>query len=117
MQELEIIQRIQQLCAARNWTLYRLAKESGITYSTLCTMLHKETTPSIPTLTKLCQGFGISLSEFFDTTNDWAMLTPGQKMHLSFWNSLNSQNQDAVNKYMTFLLQAQGSDAANKDPQ
>ena len=109
MQEQDILKRIQQLCTVRNWTLYRLAKESGITYSTLCTMLHKETAPSIPTLIKLCQGFGISLSEFFDTTNDWAVLSPEQKAHLQLWDQLNADNQNAVLKYMRFLIHEQGN--------
>ena len=64
MCEQEIINRIRELCDARGWTIYRLAKSCDITYSTLCTMLHKGTAPSIPTLVKLCQGFGITLSDF-----------------------------------------------------
>ena len=35
MQNFAVIARIQELCNARGWTYYRLAKESGITYSTL----------------------------------------------------------------------------------
>ena len=42
MQEFAVITHIQELCNARGWTYYRLAKESGITYSTLSTMLNKE---------------------------------------------------------------------------
>lgn len=68
MQEQEIISRIIALCSARGWTFYRLAKQSGITYSTLCTMLHKATAPSVPTLIKICRGFDISLSEFLTPT-------------------------------------------------
>lgn len=107
MQESEIIERIRALCTARSWSLYRLAKESGITYSTLCTMLHKATAPSIPTLVKLCRGFGISLSEFFDTDNDWATLSPAQKTHLRRWDALTEPNQQATEKYMQYLLTEQ----------
>lgn len=104
MQEQEIIGRIQKLCADRNWTLYRLAKQSDITYSTLCTMLHKATAPSVPTLVKLCNGFGISLSEFFDTDNDWASLSENQRTHLRQWDTLDEANRQAVQKYMQYLL-------------
>lgn len=107
MQEQDIIARINQLCAVRGWTCYRLAKQSGITYSTLCTMLHKSTAPSIPTLVKLCRGFGISLSEFFDTGDDWATLTQAQKEHLQLWNALNEANRQSTEKYMNFLLSGQ----------
>ena len=107
MQEIEIMDRIKALCLARNWSFYRLAKESNITYSTLCTMLHKATLPSISTLIKICQGFGISLSEFFNTDNDWATLTASQKVHLSQWDMLSEHNKQATGKYIAFLLKEQ----------
>lgn len=107
MQEREIIERINTLCSVRGWSFYRLAKESGITYSTLCTMLHKATAPSIPTLVKLCKGFGITLSEFFDADNDTALLTQEQKSFLRLWNSLSPENQKAAGKYLSFLRETQ----------
>lgn len=107
MEETEIIARIKDLCEARNWTIYRLAKQSGITYSTLCTMLHKETAPSVPTLVKLCRGFDISLSEFFDIDDQWASLSSAQKNHLQLWDALEDQNQQATEKFMQYLLSKQ----------
>lgn len=107
MQESEVIARIKDLCSARGWTIYRLAKQSGITYSTLCTMLHKSTAPSIPTLVKLCRGLDISLSEFFDRDNEWATLSPAQKEHLQLWAALNEPNRQAAEKYMQYLLSEQ----------
>lgn len=106
MRENDIIDRIIALCDARSWSYYRLAKESGITYSTLCTMLHKATAPSIPTLVKLCDGFGITLSEFFSDSG-FAVLTPEQKSHLQKWGLLSVENQSAIEKYMDFLLAGQ----------
>ena len=107
MQESEIIERIKALCQARSWTSYRLAKESGITYSTLCTMLHKVNTPSIPTLIKICDGFGITLSEFFDKDNDTAFLSDEQKDHLDRWNRLTDENKSIAEKYIDFFLSQQ----------
>ena len=114
MQEQEIITRIKQLCNTRNWSFYRLAKESGITYSTLCTMLHKANSPSVPTLIKLCNGFGITLSEFFDVTNDTALLSPEEKHVLCLWNALNGENRGAAEKYLRFLSESQSFNS--KDP-
>ena len=37
MQEFALIAWIQELCNARGWTYYRLAKESGITYRSVGT--------------------------------------------------------------------------------
>ena len=38
MNEINPLDRIQQLCDERGWSYYQLAKASGITYSTLNTM-------------------------------------------------------------------------------
>lgn len=113
MQDSKIIERIKYLCEARSWTVYRLAKESGITYSTLCTMLHKSNAPSIPTLQKICQGFGISLSQLFERENDSAELTEEQRKHLLLWNALSETNRQAVDQYLRFLISQQESGESN----
>ena len=107
MQEQDIIQRIISICQARSWTFYRLAKESGITYSTLCTMLHKSNAPSVPTLMKICNGFGITLAEFFGDNEESLLLTDSQKKHLHQWNSLSGENRAAAEKYIDYLLAQQ----------
>lgn len=107
MQEYEIIERIKALCQTRFWTYYQLAKESGIAYSTLHTMLHKANTPSLPTLIKICDGFGITLAEFFDKDNDIAFLSDAQKFHLSQWNHLTDENKGIAEKYIDFLISQQ----------
>lgn len=107
MQEREVIERIKALCKVRSWTTYRLAKESGITYSTLCTMLHKSNSPSIPTLAKICNGFGISLAQFFDADDQHAILTPSQFEHLALWDQLSDENKEITEKYMSFLISQQ----------
>ena len=103
MREHDIIPRIKALCAAREWTFYRLAKESGIPYSTLCTMLHKACAPSIPTLVKICDGFGITLAEFFDEGCPNAELSSGQRQLLRQWDSLSPEQRRHLSQYMTFL--------------
>lgn len=105
MQEFAVLARIRALCRARGWTYYRLAKESGIPYSTLSTMLNKENLPSIPTLEKLCGGFGISLCQFFADDNGWAALTDAQKAHLAQWERLDADSRVAAERYLDFLLQ------------
>ena len=55
MNDINPLERIRGLCAERNWTYYQLSKASGIPYSTLNTMLHKDNMPSLPTLHKLCR--------------------------------------------------------------
>ena len=65
MRDKDVIQHIQDLCKERSWTYYRLAKEADIPYSTLNNMVNRTNIPTIPTLQKLCDAFGITLADFF----------------------------------------------------
>ena len=107
MTDFDVIGRINELCKARSWTYYRLAKESGIPYSSLNTLLHKSYLPTIPSLMKLCVGFGITLAEFFDEGNETATLTRQEKICLSYWNRLDAHSQELALAYMDGLAARQ----------
>ena len=64
----DILKRITSLMNSRNWTLYKLAKESDIPYSSLNSMFQKNNQPTISTLEKICKAFNITMSEFFSNT-------------------------------------------------
>ena len=63
MIEKEVLVRIQQLLDFKHWTLYKLAKKSGIPYSSLNNIFNRQTCPTVVTLEKICNGFDISISE------------------------------------------------------
>ncbi len=98
------------MCKARAWTYYRLAKESGIPYSTLNTMLHKSNVPTVPSLMKVCNGFGITLSQFFDSGDETAILTRQEKNCLAHWGRLDDHSQELALVYMEGLAARQGED-------
>lgn len=66
MVENEVLLRIRELLKLNHWTIYKLAKASGVPYSSLNNCFLRNTCPTIPTLEKLCIGLNISLSDFFD---------------------------------------------------
>ena len=107
MDEMGVVLRIDELCQARGWSYYRLSKASGIPYSTLNTMLHKSNVPSVPSLVKICDGFGITLAQFFSDTDETALLTADQKQCLQLWNRLNARNKELVDAYMAGLADCQ----------
>lgn len=107
MPKFDVTNRIKELCNAYSWTYYRLAKESDITYSTLSTMLNKGTIPSIPTLEKICDGFGISLAQFFSEDSVAATLTEEQRLHLIEWNKLSGENKVFSERFIHFLNEEQ----------
>lgn len=103
MNEINPLERIRELCDERHWSWYQLSKASGIAYSTLSTMLNKQNMPSLPTLQKLCQGFGISIAEFFDPKRLDSSLTEEQRRCLSLFTSLTPEDRRLAMAYMLGL--------------
>ena len=60
--------RILQLLGEKRMSILKLAMESAVAPSTIKNILYgKSVNPGIVTIKMLCDGFGISLIEFFDT--------------------------------------------------
>lgn len=60
--------RIYQLCEIKNMSINKLSTEAAVSPSTLKNILYgKSNNPGIVTIKMLCDGLGISLTEFFDT--------------------------------------------------
>ncbi|MCD7814349.1 MAG: helix-turn-helix domain-containing protein [Lachnospiraceae bacterium] len=58
--------RIQELCEKKHMSRYRLAQRSGVPSISISRYVKGLKSPAVTTLEKLCMGFGISLSEFFE---------------------------------------------------
>jgi transcriptional regulator with XRE-family HTH domain len=62
-----IAKRIKSLCKERKISINKLSVQSGLTQSTIDSILKgKSRNPSISTLKKICEGLNISLKEFMD---------------------------------------------------
>lgn len=60
-------ERLLQLLEIKNFSIHKLAIESGVSPSTIKNILYKKSlNPGIVTIKMLCDGMGISLSDFFD---------------------------------------------------
>ena len=100
---MDILEKIDKLRIKKGWTLYKLAEESEITQSTLSNMFIRKTQPSIATLTNICNGLNISLSEFFaeestpPSTEEATMLTNYRK--------LSNKHKIAINNLIKDLTQ------------
>lgn len=62
-----VAMRISQLLIENSMTQYRLSKAVAMPESTLRSIINEKCkTVNIDTITLICQGFGITLSQFFD---------------------------------------------------
>lgn len=80
----------------RGWTEYRLAKEAGLSQSTIANLFKRNTVPSIATLEMICKAFGISLSQFF-CEGEMVELSPEQREMFECWVSLSAQQKRVIN--------------------
>lgn len=105
MREDYVLKRVTQLREERNWTLYRLAKEADISYSTLSNTFHRNNVPSVSTLMRICDGFGITMSEFFDEEGTMPkQLTASDQQLLADFHRLPRSDRGLVTAYMQGLL-------------
>jgi len=87
--------KIRDLMNERGWTVYRLAKESGVSWSTLRHMFERNTEPTVPTLEAICRGLGISLETLL-LGEGFTVLDEEQKMLLTKWSTLSPENKQIL---------------------
>lgn len=101
---MDIHERLKRLLDERGWSEYRLAKNCGLSESTIANIFRRNTTPSLPTIESICRGFNISLSQFFadgemvelspelkELFDNYVSLTPVQKKSiLQLMQSMNN---------------------------
>lgn len=102
-----VIDRITEMLEQRNWTIYRLAKEADIPYSSLNNLFVRNTMPTVSTLMKICEGLNVSMSEFFseDTPahTSSADLKSDEKELLRKYRTLSKSDKSLLNAYITGL--------------
>lgn len=93
---MDTIERIKCHMEMRGWSEYRLAKESGLSQSTIANIFRRNTLPSIPTLEIICSAFGITLSQFFMDDEKSSSLPEEQKELLKSWCKLSKNKRKAL---------------------
>lgn len=94
--------RLQFLMDERKWTIYRLAKESDVAWTTIRNMFVRNTDPSITTLEALCKGMGITLVQFFDEDNNMG-LSPEQTQLLQEWSRMRDSDKRLILELISSL--------------
>ena len=102
--EFDILNRIQQERQKRNWTEYALAKNSGMTQSTISSWYRENRQPSVASIEKICKGLGISLSEFFLDDSSSSMMLSEKENILDCWDCMSPvQRQCLLDLLHSFL--------------
>lgn len=97
----DILNKIDRLRTERNWSIYKLAEEAGLTQSTVANMFARDTLPSIKTLEALCSALGISLSEFFAEDNSSNL---EEAMIINAYNKLSQRDKRIIKSLLKAML-------------
>lgn len=92
---MDVHERLRTFLKDKGWSEYRLSKECGLSESTLANIFRRNAHPSIPTLEAICDGFGITLAQFF-ADDEMVELSPELKALFDGWTSLTVDQKQAV---------------------
>lgn len=92
-------ERLRQLLNERGWTEYRLAKNCGLSESTIANIYRRNTVPSLATLEAICKGFGITMAQFF-AEGEMVEISPELKELFENWVNLTPEQKKAENQML-----------------
>ncbi|MEG2148814.1 MAG: helix-turn-helix transcriptional regulator [Clostridiales bacterium] len=93
---IDVLKRITEYRMERQWTEYKLATVSELPQSTISSWYRKGMLPSLTSLEKICDGFQITLSQFFDENNYTAIVSAEEKQLLTHWQTLTPEKRKAL---------------------
>ena len=100
---MDTIRRIRDLMKAKNWSEYKLAKESGLSQSTISNIFSRNSIPSISTLETICSTFGITLAQLF-TENEQEVLLKEEQIDLfEKWMALTVDEKKVIEELIYIL--------------
>ena len=101
---MDVHEKLQYLLDERGWTKYQLARKCGLSDATIANIFRRNTMPSIPTLEAICQGYGITLSQFF-AEGEMVELTSDLKEVFDSWSSLSPEQKVAAGQMLKAMNQ------------
>ena len=102
----EIIDRINFYLDYNSWTLYKLANEADIPYSSLKNIIYRKTFPTIQTLESICNGFNITLDQFFDNKSSspsGIVLSEDEHQIIKIYRKLPTNDKKILKTYLKGL--------------
>ena len=92
--------RIEELCSKGGITRYQLSSRTGISQSALSDIVKKKNVPTLVTIERICEAFGITIAQFFTQGENIPDLSDEQKELLLLWNGLKLEEKEIVKTFM-----------------
>lgn len=104
---IDVIQKLEKLKFENNYTNYKIAKLCGISESTIINIYERNSIPHIDTLEKICNAFGLSLSQFLlEDEENLVPLNISQREMFKKWQILSEEQKKLVNEFIDILYRS-----------
>lgn len=108
-----MIATIKKLCEQKNMTPHALAKEAGISASTISYLVNGKTKPQVYTILMLCNVLGVRISDLFDVNvvsteisgSGVQYITCEEEKLLDCYRGLSDKKREFLRIYVDMLLQ------------
>ena len=98
-----IATRVKELCVKHKVTKYRLSQLTGMSQTALGNIMNMKSMPTVLTLQKICDAFGITLAQFFAGEGKRPDLTQEQKEIIETWDMLGAEERRILLQFVRSL--------------
>ena len=98
-----ITTRVKELCVKHKVTKYRLSQLTGMSQTALGNIMNMKSMPTVLTLEKICDAFGITMAQFFAGEGKRPDLTQEQKEIIETWDMLGAEERRILLKFICKL--------------
>ena len=118
----EMIETVKRLCEHKNITPHALAKQAGISTSTISYLVNGKTKPQVYTVLLLCNVLGVRISDLFDTVATTEIsesrvqyITYDEEKLLECYRELSDKKRELLRIYVDMLRQYEDELLARND--
>lgn len=102
---MNVIKKLIELREKSGLSDYRIAKEAGLSPSTVSNIFTRNTVPRVDTLESVCGVFGVTLAQFFQENEEMALLSEEEIEMLSKWKTLSEKKKKAVRSLLSAMIE------------
>lgn len=99
----QLLETITKYRISKGWSEYELAENSGLPQSTISSWYRKNLYPTIPSLIKICDAYGITLSQIFDDNTLNVKLNNAEIEYLKSYRKLTKSQQEKLLSFLNSL--------------
>lgn len=106
-----MIVTLKKLCQQKNMTPHAVAKEAGISTSTISYLLNGKTKPQVYTILVLCNVLGVTVSELFDSKDNGVFtgdIAGEEEKLIDCYRHLSDKKKEMLRIYVDMLLRYNG---------